>query len=420
MAVIDKPSMFESETSPANGLLPGEEIRGLIARGLIEAERGVEADQVQPASLDLRLGARGFRLRASFLPGPGAQAAGKAAELALHEFRLDRGSAVLETGCVYLIELAERVCLPRDVAALASPKSSTGRIDVFTRLVCDFGGRFDRLAPGYRGPLYLEVNPQSFGLIVREGSRLAQLRFRRGKPAYDNYRLRAIHRAAPLIEASAPPEPPAAAWPDSTRHPHISQGLVLSIDLSGAGGIAGYRAKRHAPLIDADSREDCAVEDFWEAIAPPAKRRLILDPGEFYILASREAVRIPASHAAEMTPFDPQIGEFRAHYAGFFDPGFGLNAGGAKAVLEIRSREAPFIIEDGQAIGRLVFERLTRPADLHYDRRGDASYRGQGLSLSRHFRVAAGPERRGAGGGEDQARFFPAHEPPPKTQKRAQ
>ena len=377
IAHLPFPSWSEPERAQAdNGLLSAPLIGELIKRGAVSAQH-IDTNQIQPASLDLKLGRRGFRLQASFLPGPNAQIAKKAEQLSLQQFELAPDQdMVLETGCVYLVELAERLALPENISALASPKSSTGRIDVFTRLITDFGSYFDQVPQGYKGPLYLEIAPRSFGIIVRAGSKLAQLRFRQGRIAYDNYRLSALHKQNALI-----------AQDEELK---LNQGLLLSVDLSGEPHqLCGYRAKRHTPLIDVDQSNAYEIKNFWEPIYAPHDKRIILDPDAFYILASREAVRIPPTHAAEMMPFDSQIGEFRAHYAGFFDPGFGMEANaseGASAVLEIRSREIPFILEHGQTIGRLVFERLLAASEQHYDKRDNAHYQGQGLALSKHFK----------------------------------
>ena len=370
----------------AHGILNAKDIKSLIAQKAVRAKTDLQEDQIQSASLDLRLGKGGYRLRASFLPGPRASVQRKAESLALHQFSLE-GGAVLETGCVYLLEIAESLALPKSLSALASPKSSTGRIDLFARLITDYGGYFDRVPPGYEGPLYLEVSPRSFGVIARPGARLSQLRFRKGRPAYDNHRLQSLHKRDQLVQIASEGREESAVppWQDAMRVPHIEQGLVLSVDLRGLPprGLAAYRAKRHTPLIDLDKDRALAINPFWESLDAPPSGRLILDPDAFYILASREIVRIPPTHAAEMTPFDPQIGEFRVHYAGFFDPGFGANHG-ARAVLEVRSRDIPIVLEHGQAVGRLIFERLLEAAPAYDDRSG-AHYKGQALALSKHF-----------------------------------
>jgi dCTP deaminase len=329
------------------GILPSQSIDALIAAGAITADCAFEPDQVQPASLDLRLGARVWRVRASFLPGAGRKVMDRIGDVAMHELDLVRG-AVLEKGCVYIAELQERLALPPGVSARANPKSSTGRVDVFVRLLSD-GGAFDDVVEGYHGPTYIEIAPQTFSVLVRRGTRLNQLRLKRGAPQ----RLR--------IES-------------------------VGVDLSD--GIAGFRARRHAPVVDLDKEDGHDPRHYWEPLIP-REGQLLLDPGEFYILASKEAVEIPVLEAAEMTPIDPSVGEFRVHYAGFFDPGFGTDEAhgkGSRGVLEVRSHETPFILEDGQTVARLVYEPLTdRPSRLYGDL--GSHYQRQGLKLSKHFRA---------------------------------
>jgi dCTP deaminase len=369
-----------------HGILPDRMIAVLADDGGITATKPFAADQIQPASLDLRLGAVAYRVRASFLPGPGATVAKRIEELKLHEIVLTNG-AVLETGCVYIVPLLERLALPDTVAAAANPKSSTGRLDVFTRVIADETRGFDRIEAGYRGPLYAEISPKTFPVLVREGSRLSQMRFRHGDSTLDAAALRTLHARERLVDAAAAV---------------MGEGVAVSVDLSGidaagtrgdrlqGGAIVGYRAKRHTGLIDVDRRGGYDIGEFWEPVIGRADRNLILDPDEFYILASKEAVQVPPDYAAEMVPFDPLVGEFRVHYAGFFDPGFGYaGAGGrgARAVLEVRSREVPFILEHGQIVGRLVFEKmLARPERLYGFDIG-SNYQAQGLKLSKHFRA---------------------------------
>jgi len=368
---------------PAGGILPIQAIRALAADGAIDLAAGAEPGQIQPASLDLRLGATATRVRASFLPGRDARVADKLGELALHRFDLTEG-AVLETGCVYVVELLESLALPADVAAAANPKSSTGRLDVFTRVIADRVGAFDQIPAGYTGPLYAEICPQTFPIVVRRGSKLTQLRFRRGDPRESDAELATLHASDPLV---------------SGGRADIDQGLALSVDLSaGPGGLSGgvdeglvgYRAKRNTGVVDVDRPASCAIEEYWEPIhIRGAARRLILDPDQFYILASKEAVSIPPTHAAEMLPFNPLVGEFRVHYAGFMDPGFGHTASGgagSRVVLEVRSHKVPFILEDGQTIGRLVYERMAEVPEVLYGRDLGSNYQAQGLKLSKHFR----------------------------------
>jgi dCTP deaminase len=363
------------------GILPDRMIAALAEQGGIGAARPFDADQIQPASLDLRLGAIAYRVRASFLPGPGTTVAQRIAELKLHEFSLADG-AVLETGCVYIVPLIESLALPADIAAATNPKSSTGRLDVFTRVIADETRGFDRIAGGYRGPLYAEISPKTFPVLVREGSRLSQLRLRRGDAAVSGEALRALHARERLVDRA---------------EAVMGDGVAVSIDLAGSvvndrarmNGIVGYRAKRHTAVIEVERRGAYEAADFWEPIAARADRSLILDPDEFYILASTEAVQVPPDFAAEMVPFDPLVGEFRVHYAGFFDPGFGYaGAGGlgSRAVLEVRSREVPFILEHGQIVGRLVYEKMLARPDQLYGSGIGSNYQAQGLKLSKHFR----------------------------------
>jgi dCTP deaminase len=371
-------------TSSDHGILPDRMIAALAEDGAIVAARSFAPDQIQPASIDLRLGAVAYRVRASFLPGPGIAVTQRIAELKLHEFPLT-GGAVLETGCVYIVPLLERLALPADVAGSANPKSSTGRLDVFTRVIADETRGFDRVAAGYCGPLYAEISPKTFPVLVHEGSRLSQMRLHRGNAALDADALRGLHARERLVDRA---------------EAVMGDGIAVSIDLSGSGvrqphsdngrGIVGYRAKRHTAVIDVERRAAYDVGEFWEPIAARLDQSLILDPDEFYILASTEAVQVPPDYAAEMVPFDPLVGEFRVHYAGFFDPGFGYaGAGGlgARAVLEVRSREVPFILEHGQVVGRLVFEKMLARPDRLYGAGIGSNYQAQGLKLSKHFRA---------------------------------
>jgi dCTP deaminase len=359
-----------------SGILPDQEIQALFQSGALVAARPLDGDQIQPASLDLRLGEKAWRVRASFLPGPGCRVDEKLDRLKLHEIDLTN-SAVLETGCVYIVPLLERLDLPAEVSASANPKSSTGRLDIFTRVMTDHGQEFDKIPAGYSGPLYLEVSPRTFPIVVRTGSRLSQVRFRIGNALLTETELHALHEAEQLVAADMP---------------NISGGgIALSIDLQGDGDApVGYRGKHHTGLIDVDKRAAQDVVDFWEPIYRRGEGELVLDPDEFYILVSREAVHVPPQFAAEMTPFDPLVGEFRVHYAGFFDPGFGHSkAGGtgSRAVLEVRSHEVPFILEHGQIVGRLVYERMAaRPKALYGTDLG-SNYQAQGLKLSKHFRA---------------------------------
>ncbi|WP_422028902.1 2'-deoxycytidine 5'-triphosphate deaminase [Roseovarius sp.] len=355
------------------GVLASQQLRAMIADGRISAPTAILPEQVQPASLDLRLGRTAYRVRASFLSGAGRTVAERLEELEMHRIDLTNG-AVLEKGCVYVVPLMEMLDLPSDVTAVANAKSSTGRLDLLTRTITDQGEEFDRIAPGYTGPLYAEICPRSFSVLVRPGMRLNQIRFRDGQAALDDAALTALHAEAPLVDGEAV----------------ISDGLGFSVDLEpGQGTLVGYRAKPHTGVIDLDRIGHYDPSEYWEEVHTDTGR-IILDPGAFYILVSREAVHIPPAYAAEMAPYLAMVGEFRVHYAGFFDPGFGHDAAGgagSRGVLEVRCHEAPFVLEHGQVVGRLVYEKMDQVPDQLYGAGIASNYQGQGLKLSKHFRA---------------------------------
>ncbi|NSX33981.1 2'-deoxycytidine 5'-triphosphate deaminase [Brevundimonas vesicularis] len=340
---------MSSFQAPRPGILPAQSIETLIATGAVTSDTPFDHDQVQPASLDLRLSDQAWRVRASFLPGR-RKVEDRIADVAMHAIEITEAGVVLEKGCVYIVRLQERLKLPQGLIARANPKSSTGRVDVFVRLLTDQGTSFDDVAEGYDGPLYMEVAPQTFSILVRPGTRLNQLRLKAGDP--------------PKLETRS-----------------------VGVDLQG-GDIVGFRGRRHAGVVDLDHIDGHDPRDFWE---PLSLRRgeLLLDPGEFYILASSDDVEIPVDQAAEMTPIDPSVGEFRVHYAGFFDPGFGTDeahGAGSKGVLEVRTHDTPFLLEHGQIVARLVYEPLTeRPSRLYGE--SGSHYQNQGLKLSKHFKA---------------------------------
>ncbi|WIV51865.1 2'-deoxycytidine 5'-triphosphate deaminase [Marivivens sp. LCG002] len=354
------------------GVLSSQEIRGLIASAALTATPEIIDAQIQPASLDLRLGTVAYRVRASFLAGEGRTVAERIAEFEMHRVDLTKG-AVLEKGCVYVVPLMESLALPHGIQAVANAKSSTGRLDLLTRTITDGGVEFDRIAPGYNGPLYAEICPRSFSVLVRPGMRLNQIRFRLGGAALSDEELRTLHAETPLVNGTAV----------------IDDGLGFSVDLAPSQGtLVGYRAKPHTGVIDLDLIGHYDPADFWEEVHS-SDGRIILDPGAFYILVSREAVTIPPAYAAEMAPYLAMVGEFRVHYAGFFDPGFGhADAGGqgSRGVLEVRCHEAPFVLEHGQVVGRLVYEKMSHIPETLYGREIKSNYQGQGLKLSKHFK----------------------------------
>ncbi len=390
--IIDAPLFGVNDFGTQFGLLPREKIELMLRRKMILAECAIEEEQLQPASLDLRLGSRAYRVRASFLPGRGHKVSDRlqALESDDEEISLEGNGAVLERGCVYVIPLLEYLSLSKEIFAVANPKSSTGRLDIFTRLSTDNSDVFDRVALGYEGRLYAEVSPRSFSVRVRKGSKLNQVRFRRLNSQHRKHAEFSVYeRELRVPEKELRERHKTMAFVDSDLELRRN-GLVLHVGLSAEplDGVIGYRAQKHADIIDVDRAGAYRATDYWEPVRARPDKRLILDPDEFYILASRERLQIPPDLAAEMVPIDPLMGEFRVHYAGFFDPGFGAGANNrpsARAVLEVRSYEVPFFLEDGQAVGRLIFEKMAERPEILYGTDGISNYQGQGLKLSKHF-----------------------------------
>jgi len=356
-----------------SGVLPDTAIAELIERGHVASDTGWADGQLQPASLDLRLGDRAYRVRASFLAGRGRTVADRLDDFTMHEIDLT-GGAVLEKGCVYVVPLLERLDLPENLSGAASAKSSIGRLDLLTRIITDYGTEFDRVPQGYRGPLYVEICPQSFSVIAQTGQLLNQIIFRDGHTVISDEELRALHKATPIV---------------SEDDAVISGGLGFSVDLRPQDStLVGYRAKPHTGVIDLSKLAHYDPAEYWEEVRTDAGW-IILDPGAFYILVSREAIVIPPMYAAEMAPYIAMVGEFRVHYAGFFDPGFGwAEAGGtgSRGVLEVRCHEAPFVLEHGQVVGRLVYENMAARPSALYGQEIASNYQGQGLKLSKHFK----------------------------------
>ena len=353
------------------GVLSDRQMQALIDARAITATQPITDDQIQPASLDLRLGPTAYRVRASFLTGRGATVTERLADFQMHAMDLQDG-AVLEKGCVYVVPLMESLALPKALSGAASAKSSIGRLDLLTRVITDHGVEFDRVPEGYSGQLYVEICPRSFSIVARSGQMLNQVIFRTGRTLLSDDELRAIHAQTSIVSGD----------------PVISDGLGFSVDLKPAtGDLVGYRAKPHTGVIDLDRLRHYDPVDYWEEVRT-TEGRIILDPGAFYILVSREAITIPPSCAAEMAPYLAMVGEFRVHYAGFFDPGFGHSKSGegSRGVLEVRCHEAPFVLEHGQIVGRLVYERMSEVPARLYGIDLPSNYQGQGLKLSKHFK----------------------------------
>ncbi len=365
------------------GILPYQDIVKLVSGGRINAVSAIDDAQIQPASLDLRLGTTAWRVRASFLPGKDTPVAAKIERMMMHKIDLTQPT-VFEKGCVYIAELMEELRLPADISGKSNPKSSTGRLDIFTRLIADGGTEFESVPEGYRGKLYLEIVPRTFSVLARQGARLNQMRFVRGNPPPSDQKLDELNSMDAIVYSDA----------DTPMTAIVNDGLWISVDLEGDenNGVVGYRAKQHAPLIDLARVNHYDPAEFWEPLKSEAHRSLVLNPDDFYILMSRERIRIPPSFAASMVPYDPSVGEFRIHYAGFFDPGFGYgnnDVNGARAVLEVRSHEVPFLIEHGQGVGRLIYERLLGKPERLYGVNIGSNYQAQGLKLSKQFKTFA-------------------------------
>ena len=356
------------------GVLPSQFLRRMIIQKKILASNPIEDDQVQPSSIDLRLGSNAWRLQASFLPGEENTVKDQLKNMKMHKIDLSKGY-IFEKNCVYLVRLQEALFLDEEIEAVSNTKSSIGRLDLLTRIITDYGTEFDRIPKAYKGPLYAEINPRSFSVLVQTGIRLNQIRFRRGKVTLSDDELRGVNNTIGFIE----------------NRSIIDGGVSFSVDLKGDGrNLVGYKAKAHTPLINLSKENYYPISDFWDPIYA-GKGKLILDPGAFYILVSKEQVTIPPDYAAEMAPYLAVIGEFRVHYAGFFDPGFGYktNGGeGARGVLEVRCYEAPFALKDGQNIGRLIYERMIESPDILYGLELNSNYQGQQLKLSKHFRAS--------------------------------
>ena len=370
----------EEAQARTTGILPSQEISNLIARGNISASPAIHPDHIQPASLDLRLGDMAHRVRASFLPGPNNTVADKIKDLRMARIDLT-GAPVLEKDCVYIIPLVEELSLPDNISGRANPKSTTGRLDIFTRLITDYGTEFDSVPAGYKGKLYAEVVSRTFTVAIRAGMRLSQLRFVQGSPRSGDSTIKGLDQEEPLVYMDE----------TSPAKAQFQRGLRITVNLEGSepGEIIAYKAKRYAPAIELDRVDYYATEEFWEVRHQNANKNLILEPGDFYILASRERVRVPPDYAAEMVPFDPSDGEFRIHYAGFFDPGFGYGSSeikGTRAVLEVRAHEVPFLMEHGQLVGRLNYMHLLSRPEKIYGTNIGSSYQHQALTLSKQFR----------------------------------
>lgn len=366
------------------GVLVDHELEALAAAGGIVAEKPLETGQIQPSSLDLRLGSHAYRIQASVLPMAGETVAQAIAPLVMYDFSLNTKPRLLERGAVYMIKLQEGLKLPTELRGVASPKSSTGRLDVFVRLLTDSGETFDTVPEGYSGPLWLEVMPLTFPIEVRMGDRLIQLRLRCGETQLNDTELRALDSQTKLLQRQH----------RQTGRMKIDEGLWISIDLDGLmGGLVGYKAKAHTQAVNLAKIGQHPWREYWEPIYATPNRSLILYPEEFYIFVSLEQITVPDGYSAELVAYDTRVGELRLHYAGFFDPGWGMQGGerasltsvGTRAVLEVRAHDVPCVLRHGQRVGRFVYERLTGPSRDLYGQGIGSNYAGQGLKLAKFF-----------------------------------
>jgi dCTP deaminase len=375
--------------SGARGVFPSQMIAEAIKSGWIASSEGeLPAQSIQPASLDLRLGDVAYRLRCSFLPDD------EPVESALRRYEMGRidlaggAGGILEQNRPYLVPLVEQLDLPPDVSAKANPKSSTGRLDIFTRVITDNSFMFDEVRRGYRGRLYLEIVPRTFTIRLHPGLSLNQLRLMRGHTGLADDEIRQLHAATPLLYRNG-----VALTAGQIA---VSNGLFMGLHLGREAGqeVIGYRAKENSELIDLSKTDHYAVRAFWEEVLSEGSKhgaRIVLHPEKFYLLLSQDSVAIPPEYAAEMTAYDPTSGELRTHYAGFFDPGFGYDPEisaftGSRAALEVRAHDVPFAVEHGQNICKLSFERMIEPPDRLYGYALDSNYQGQEVALSKHFK----------------------------------
>src|SRR5579864_6824264 len=395
------------ENERSNGILPAQSIRRLISSGVISAPESlpIADSQVQPASVDLRLGPQAFHIRASFLPGKSSTLLTKIHDGLLIDTVDLRQPTLLTPNSVYIVKLVESLNLPPDVSGIANPTSTTGPLDIFTRLMTEHGDEFERVPRGYAGDLYVEVVTRSFPVYVKEGLKLNQLRFVRGRAeARGDTVLRELAKDDLLVKFDDLPtrseDEDSLVKEISRLAGAVNRGLSITVDLQGneRSDVVAYKAKKYAQPIDLSKIRHYEMADFWEFIRKPKNRRLILEPNEFYLLASKEKVRVPPDHAAEMVAYDPTMGEFHVHYAGFFDPGFGYGAQGevlgTKAVLEVRAHDMPILLEDGQLVGKLLYYRMAGTPQVVYGQDIGSSYQKQELTPSKQFKVAEMRETR--------------------------
>lgn len=367
--------------SNPSGILPQQQLKTLVDEGQIKSPP-LDVDQLQPNSLDLRVGKIAYRARFSFLPTDRPIATMlEGSDLTLDTLDLDGPEgAILETGKVYIIPLQESLALPAACKGTTNPKSSTGRLDILARVLVDRTSRFDEIPAGYAGPLYLEVVPRSFPVRMRKGDRLSQLRLAHGNwSQLTDDELRSEIEQHGLVCTDS-------GQPIAADQLSLDDGVFLTAHVTDPEvSTVGYVARKCTPAVDL-RRKDHPPQPYWRGVSSAQDGAgIVLQPDEFYIFSSRERVVIPPHLCAEMVAYDSRSGELRTHYAGFFDSGFGYQCGGARVVLEVRNLDVPFLLQDGQRLFRLQYFKNAACPEALYGSGETSHYQAQGLRLSKHF-----------------------------------
>ena len=330
------------------------------------------SSQIQPSSLDLTLSEECYEIEASFL-SPNHNIRDKLNNIINKKIDLNE-VYIFKKNITYIVRLNEKLNLKNDIFGKCNPKSSTGRLDIFCRAILNFSDEYEKIPLNYNGEIFLEITPRSFNIALIKGDSLNQMRLIYQNHDYvDDESLHNFHNIDPIIFDEF----------GNTNVADISSGLKISVDLKKINKTSAYIAKDNAPVLHYDKINSHKVADFWDTIKTKDDY-LIIKPGKFYILKSKQKIRIPKTMAGEMKPYDTGIGDFRVHYAGFFDPGFG-DPFGSYAVLEVKTNEVPFILNDGQVIAKIQYEKLNKETKVVYGSNIKSNYQNQELALSKHF-----------------------------------
>jgi len=325
--------------------------------------------QIQPSSIDLSLSDECYEIKTSFL-SPDSKVRDKLNKIYSKKINL-KTSKIFKKNKTYIVRLNETLHLNNSISGHCNPKSSTGRLNIFCRTILDYCDEYEKIPKNYNGEIFLEITTRSFDIKISKGDKLNQMRLRKKTNNYLNDKdLKKINKRNALIFTN--------------KKNIIENGLRISVDLSNDNKICAYVAKKTSLNINFSKISFYEIKKFWKPLKP-VNNSLIIEKNKFYILKSREKIRIPSNLAGEMIPYDTGIGDFRAHYAGFFDPGFG-DPKGSYAVLEVKTNELPFILEDGQTIARIKYEKLNKKTFLVYGSIINSNYQNQKLALSKHFK----------------------------------